>query len=169
MRIEKLQDLFEIGLRYVYDCENKLVKKGLPAMVDASSSPELRQGFEQHLRETQNHVTRLEQVFSIIGKKPDTESNDILDAMTKAAEKQIKNIEASPLRDAALIESGNLVEHYEMAAYGTLVAWARQLGFSDAATLLQQTLEEEKAADAKLTQLGEKKINSTAAEHLRAA
>ena len=84
MRIEKLQDLFEIGLRYVYDCENKLVKKGLPAMVDASSSPELRQGFEQHLRETQNHVTRLEQVFSIIGKKPDTESNDILDAMTKS-------------------------------------------------------------------------------------
>ena len=73
------------------------------------------------------------------------------------------------MRDAALIESGNLVEHYEMAAYGTLVAWARQLGFSDAATLLQQTLEEEKAADAKLTQLGEKKINSTAAEHLRAA
>ena len=169
MKIEKLQDLFEIGLRYVYDCENKLVKKGLPAMVDASSSPELRQGFEQHLRETQNHVTRLEQVFSIIGKEPDTESNDILDAMTKAAEKQIKNIEASPLRDAALIESGNLVEHYEMGAYGTLVAWARQLGFSDAATLLQQTLEEEKAADAKLTQLGEKKINSTAAEHLRAA
>ena len=103
-------------------------------MVDASSSPELRQGFEQHLRETENHVT-----------------------------------DASPLRDAALIESGNLVEHYEMAAYGTLVAWARQLGFSDAATLLQQTLEEEKAADAKLTQLGEKAINPTAAQHLRAA
>jgi len=88
-------------------------------MVDASSSPELRQGFEQHLRETENHVTRLEQVFSIIGKEPDTESNDILDAMTKAAQKQIKSIDASPLRDAALIESGNLVEHYEMAEYGT--------------------------------------------------
>lgn len=169
MKIEGLQDLFEIGLRYVYDCEDKLVKKGLPSMVDASSSPELRQAFEQHLRETQNHVTRLDQVFSIVGKEPDTESNDIVDAMTKAAEKQIKNIDASPLRDAALIESGNLVEHYEMAAYGTLVAWARQLGFSDAASLLQQTLEEEKAADANLTQLGEKAINQKAGEHLRAA
>lgn len=169
MKIEGLQDLFAIGLRYVYDCEKKLVKKGLPTMVDASSSPELRQAFEQHLRETQNHVTRLEQVFSMIGKDVDTESNDILDAMTKAAEKQIKNIDASPLRDAALIESANLVEHYEMGAYGTLVAWARQLGFGDAATLLQQTLEEEKAADAKLTQLGEKAVNPKAAEHLRAA
>lgn len=169
MKIEGLQDLFEIGLRYVYDCEKKLVKKGLPTMVDAASSPQLREAFEQHLRETQNHVTRLEQVFSITGKEADTESNDILDAMTKAAEKQIKNTEASPLRDAALVESGNLVEHYEMAAYGTLVAWARQLGFSDAATLLEQTLEEEKAADAKLTQLGEKGINPRAAEHLRAA
>jgi ferritin-like metal-binding protein YciE len=138
-------------------------------MVDAASSPELRQAFEQHLRETENHITRLEQVFSIAGKEPDTEDNDILDAMTKAAEKQIKNIDASALRDAALIESGNLVEHYEMAAYGTLVAWARQLGFSDAATLLEQTLEEEKAADAKLTQLGEKAINPKASEHLRAA
>lgn len=169
MKMEGLQDLFEIGLRYVYDCEKKLVKKGLPTMVDASSSPELRQAFEQHLRETQNHVTRLEQVFSMTGKEADTESNDILDAMTKAAEKQIKNIDASALRDAALIESGNLVEHYEMAAYGTLVAWARQLGFSDAATLLEQTLGEEKAADAKLTQLGERGINPSAAEHIRAA
>lgn len=169
MKIEGLQNLFETGLRYVYDCEKKLVKKGLPTMVDASTSPELRQAFEQHLRETQNQVTRLEQVFSIVGQDPDTESNDILDAMTKAAEKQIKSIDPSPLRDAALIESANLVEHYEMGAYGTLVAWARQLGFGDAATLLQQTLEEEKAADAKLTQLGEKTVNPKAAEHLRAA
>jgi ferritin-like metal-binding protein YciE len=169
MKIEGMQDLFEIGLRYVYDCENKLVKKGLPSMIEASSSPELRQAFEQHLRETQNHVTRLQQVFSMIGKDADTEGNDILDDMTKQAEKMIKNIEASPLRDAALIVSGNEVEHYEMAAYGSLVAFAQQLGYGDAARLLQQTLDEEKAADAKLTQLGERSINPTAAQHLRAA
>lgn len=169
MKIEGLQDLFDVTLRYVYDCEKKLVKKGLPTMMESSSSPELRQAFEQHLRETQNHVTRLEQVFSMIGSEADTEDNDILDEMTKAAEKMIKNIDSAPLRDAALVESGNMVEHYEMAAYGTLVAYAQQLGFGDAARLLQQTLEEEKAADAKLTQLGETNINPRAANLPRAA
>ncbi|HZQ71032.1 MAG TPA: DUF892 family protein [Terriglobales bacterium] len=169
MKTERLQDLFELGLCYINDCETKLVKKGLPAMIDAASSPELRQALEQHLRETQNQVMRLQQVFSIIGKEPDTEDNDIVDEMTKAAEKKIKNIDASPLRDAALIESGNVVEHYEIATYGSLIAWARQLGFSEAATLLQQTLDEEETADEKLTALGEKVINPTAAQHLRAA
>jgi ferritin-like metal-binding protein YciE len=105
----------------------------------------------------------------MVGAEPDTEGNDILDEMTKTAEKMIKQIDSAPLRDAALVESGNMVEHYEIAAYGTLVAYARQLGFADAATLLQQTLEEEKAADAKLTQLGESTINPSAAAFPRAA
>lgn len=169
MKIQGLQDLFEVALRYVYDCEKKLVQKGLPTMVESASSPELRQAFEQHLRETQNHVTRLEQVFSMVGSEADTEDNDILDEMTSAAEKMIKNIDASPLRDAALVEAGNMVEHYEIASYGTLVAYAQQLGFTDASRLLQQTLEEEKAADSKLTQLGETSINPRAATLPRAA
>lgn len=169
MKIQGLQDLFEVALRYVYDCEKKLVKKGLPTMVESASSPELRQAFEQHLRETQNHVTRLEQVFSMVGSEADTEDNDILDEMTSAAEKMIKNIDASPLRDAALVEAGNMVEHYEIASYGTLVAYAQQLGFTDASRLLQQTLEEEKAADSKLTQLGATSINPRAATLPRAA
>lgn len=169
MKIESLQDLFEVGLRYAYDCEQKLVKKGLPSMIEASSSPELRSALEQHLEETRNQVTRLERVFSTIGAEADTEDNDVLDEMTSAAKDLIEDIDAPLLRDAAIIVSGNEVEHYEIALYGSLVAFAQQLGFRDAAGLLQQTLDEEKAADAKLTQIGETKVNPRAAEERRAA
>jgi ferritin-like metal-binding protein YciE len=170
MKIETLRDLFEIELRYAYDCEQKLVKKGLPAMIEACSSTELRNGLQQHLRETQNQVSRLEQVFSIIGAEAKTDSNDIIDDMASAVKDSISHTDdASPVRDAALIVNGNVVEHYEMAMYGSLIAFAKQLGFQQAVPLLQQTLDEEKAADAKLTQLGETVINANAAQGRRAA
>ena len=169
MKIESLQDLFEVELRYVYDCEQKLVKKGLPTMIEAASSPELRSALEQHLEETRNQVTRLERVFSTIGAEVKTEGNDVLDELNSCVKDAIGDIDASPLRDAALIVSGNKVEHYEMAAYGSLVSFAQQLGFQDAVGLLEQTLEEEKAADAKLTQLGESVINPRAGQERRAA
>jgi ferritin-like metal-binding protein YciE len=169
MKIKSLRDLFEIGLRYAYDCEQKLVKKGLPAMIEASDSPELRSALEQHLEETRNHVTRLERVFAVVGAEADTEDNDILDEMTSAAEDMIGDIDQSPLRDAALVVSGNQVEHYEMAVYGSLVAFARQLGLPDAANVLQETLQEEKAADAKLTAIGENLVNPEAGTGRRAA
>ena len=169
MNIESLRDLFEIELRYAYDCEQKLVKKGLPTMIESSSSPELRNAFEQHLEETRNHVARLERVFSIIGVEADTEDNDVLDELTSSAKDMIGDIDASYLRDAALIVGGNKVEHYEMAVYGSLVAFAQQLGYRDAATLLQQTLDEEKAADAKLTRIGETAVNPQASQERKAA
>src|ERR1700741_1859314 len=106
MTIESLNDLFEIGLRYAYDCEQKLVKKGIPGMIKGASSPELKNALDQHLQETRTHVTRLEKVFSIIGAKADTEDNDIIDQMISAAEDMIGDIDASPLRDAALIVGG---------------------------------------------------------------
>src|SRR5437763_13708313 len=139
MKIESLQDLFEIELRYAYDCEQKLVKKGLPTMIENSTSPELRNAFEQHLSETRNHVSRLERVFGIIGVEPDTEDNDTFDEMASYTKDMIRDINASQLRDAALIVGGNKVEHYEMAIYGSLVAFAQQLGFRAAASVLQQT------------------------------
>jgi ferritin-like metal-binding protein YciE len=170
MKIETLRDLFEIELRYAYDCEQKLAKKGLPTMIEACSSTELRNGLQQHLRETQNQVSRLEQVFSIIGAEAKTDSNDIIDDMASAVKDSISHTDdASPVRDAALIVNGNVVEHYEMAMYGSLIAFAKQLGFQQAIPLLQQTLDEEKAADAKLTQLGETVINANAAQGRRAA
>jgi ferritin-like metal-binding protein YciE len=169
MNIESMRDLFEIGLQYAYDCEQKLVKKGIPGMIKGASSPELKSALEQHLEETRTHVTRLEKVFSSAGLEADTEDNDIIDEMTSAAEDMISDIDASPLRDAALIVAGNQVEHYEMATYGSLIAFAQQLGLHDAVNLLQQTLQEEKSADAKLTAIGENTVNPQAAQEQRAA
>lgn len=169
MKIESLRDLFEIELRYIYDCEQKLVKKGLPTMIDSATSPELRSALEQHLQETRNHVSRIERVFSIIGADPKTEGNDILDELTSTAKDMISDIDESLLRDAALIVSGNKLEHYEIGVYGSLVSFAQQLGYQDAASLLQQTLNEEKAADAKLTQLGETVVNPSAGRERRVA
>lgn len=170
MKLKSFQDLFESALRYAYDCEQKLVKKGIPSMIKASSSTELRSALEQHLQETRTHVTRLERVFSLCGVEVETEDNDIVDEMTSAAEDMVSATEdGSTLRDAALIVAGNTVEHYEMAVYGSLVAFAQQLGLNEAAKVLQQTLEEEKAADAKLTQIGETVVNPRATQERRAA
>jgi ferritin-like metal-binding protein YciE len=169
MKIESLRDLFETELRYTYDCEQKLVKKGLPSMIEAANSAELRSALEQHLQETETHVSRLERVFSIVGAEAKSEGNDILDEITSFTKDLIDDIKTRRLRDAALIVSGNQVEHYEIAIYGSLISFAQQLGFQEAAQLLQQTLQEEKAADAKLTQLGETRINSSAAQERRAA
>lgn len=170
MKIKDFQGLFETGLRYAYDCEQKLVKKGIPKMIEASSSSELRSALEQHLQETKNHVTRLERIFGMIGAEPKTEDNDIIDEMMDSAENMVSATEKeSPLRDAALIIGGNVVEHYEMAVYGSLESFARQLGLTEAAQNLQQTLNEEKAADAKLTQLGETSVNRKASQERKAA
>ena len=169
MTIESLRDLFEIGLRYTYDCEQQLVKKGIPGMIKGASSPELKSALEQHLEETRTHVTRIETIFSQIGAKADTEDNDVVEEMIDAAEGMISDIDASPLRDAALIVAGNQVEHYEMATYGSLIAFAKQLGLGQVVTVLQQTLQEEKAADAKLAQIGESSVNPRAAGEQKAA
>jgi ferritin-like metal-binding protein YciE len=105
----------------------------------------------------------LERVFAATGKPPDTKSNDIFDEMSSAVKDSISNVEESSLRDAALVVNGNIVEHYEIAIYGSLAAFARQLGLTEATQLLEQTLEEEKKADAKLTQIGEMLLNPQAA------
>jgi ferritin-like metal-binding protein YciE len=161
--VKTLRELFEIELRYAYDAEKKLVDKGLPSMIDSASSPELRSALQAHLGETQTHVARLERVFAVLGIKPETKSNDILDKMTSAAKDSTSNIEESSLRDAALIANGNAVEHYEIALYGTLVSFAKALALQNVVGPLQETLEEEKKADAKLSQLAETVTNTRAA------
>lgn len=163
-KVKSLRELFEIELYYAYDCEQKLVEKGLPAMIEGASSPQLQSALKQHLEETRNHVRRLEKVFGTIGTEPDTRDNDVLDELMNAAEDSVSNIEQSPLRDAALIVNGSMVEHFEIATYGSLVAFARNLGLKNVVSTLEQTLEEEKRADAKLTQLGES-MNQQAAKH----
>src|SRR5579862_7149511 len=114
MKIKDARGLLETGLRYAYDCEQKLVKKGIPTMIEASTSTELRNALQQHLQETQTHVTRLERIFGQIGAEPKTEDNDVIDEMADAVENMISATEdGSPLRDAVLIIGGNQVEHYE--------------------------------------------------------
>lgn len=153
-KVKDLRELFELQLRYALDCENKLVEKGLPAMIEKAQSAELQNALRQHLQETRNHIGRLQRVCSIAGLEPGTKSNAILKEMMDAATDSASNIEDSPLRDAALTVNGNFIEHYEIALYGSLVEFAGALGLSEAVRLLEETLNEEKAADAKLTQIG---------------
>ena len=163
-KVKSLRELFGIELCYAYDCEKKLVEKGLPEMIENATSRELRSALEEHLQQTRTHVTRLQRVFSAIGMEPDTKTNEIFDKMASAVKDSKSNIDASPLRDAALIVNGNLVEHYEIATYGSLASFARSLGLNEAVAVLQETLNEEKKADAKLTQLGEQIMNPQAAK-----
>ncbi len=165
---QTLEDLFIIGLNYVYDAEKQLIE-ALPKMAQASTNPQLRQAFEEHLKHTQQHVQRAEQIFQALGKQSETKPNTVVQAMRQEADKMIQMIQASPLRDAALIVAGNQVEHYEMAAYGSLVNFARLLNQQQSLQLLQQTLEEEKKADAILTQIGESQVNQQAANRSTAA
>jgi ferritin-like metal-binding protein YciE len=133
-------------------------------MIENANSGELRSALEEHLQETRRHVSRLEQAFAAIGVEPDNKSNDILVKMASAAEDSISNIEASPLRDTTLIANGNLVEHYEIAIYGTLAAFARSLGLVDVTSLFVETLGEEKKGGAKLTQIGEQLLSRQVAK-----
>lgn len=170
MKIKSLPEVFETGLRYAYDTEQKLVEKGIPSMIEAASSEELRSALTQHLQETQTHVSRLEEVFSLIGAEAKAEDDDIIDEITKTADHMVSATEdGSPLRDVVLIIGGGHVEHYEMAVYESLSSIAQQLGRADAATLLQKTLNEEKAADAKLKEIGERSVNPQASQERHAA
>ena len=106
-KVNSLRELFEIKLRYAYDCEQKLVEKGLPSMIENAGSQELGAALQHHLQETRNHLVRLEHIFSTLGKEPDTKGNDIFDELASAAKDSVSNIDDSPLRDAALIANGN--------------------------------------------------------------
>lgn len=158
MKIHSVEDLFLNGLQYVYDAEKQLTQ-ALPELAEASCAPQLRQVFEQHLQQTKEHVARIEEVFKRIGAPPQTQPNTVLEQMHEEAKQMMQNIEKSELRDAALIVAGNQVEHYEVAAYGSLRTFAQLLGKDDLVDILQKTLDEEKKADAKLTEVGESQIN----------
>lgn len=162
MPTQTLEDLFATGLQYAYDAEKQLVE-ALPKMAQASSTPQLRQAFEQHLKETEEHARRAEQIFRALGKQAERKPNTVVKAMTQEADKMIQSMDQSPVRDAALIVAGNQVEHYEMAAYGSLLTFAQLLGKQECVQSLQQTLGEEKKADAKLTEIGESQVNKQAA------
>ena len=157
-----LDDLFVHTLQDIYYAEHQIVKI-LPKMMDKASDSTLRQGFSTHLQETQTQIARLEQVFKQHGHAPKAVTCPAIDGIIKEANELAGDISDASVIDAALLASAQAVEHYEIARYGTLVAWAKQLGRPDCAQLLLQTLEEEKATDAKLSSIAEHQINQKAA------
>jgi ferritin-like metal-binding protein YciE len=161
MKIETLEDLFLEQVEDLYDAEKRLVK-ALPKMAEATTSLTLRQAFESHLMETEGHVSRLENIFRTLGQDPKARTCDAMKGLISEGEDVIGDIDQSALRDAGLIAAANRVEHYEIAAYGSARTFADILGLSEAAMLLEQTLQEEKKADRKLTQLAESMINDEA-------
>jgi len=137
--------------------------KSLPDMIKKATDSQLKQGFQTHLRETENHVKRLEQAFELIGKKASGVDCPAIDGILDEANEVAGEVENKQVLDAALIAAAQAVEHYEMTRYGTLIAWAKQLGHSNVASLLNQTLDEEKATDKKLTSVAEAQVNRKAA------
>jgi len=158
-----LHDAFIDELRDAYDAE-KQVTKALPKMIKAAASPDLRSAFETHLDETREQIARLEQVFAGLGEKVRGKHCDGVAGIIEEGKGVMEEEFDDATLDACLIASAQRVEHYEMAAYGTLVAWAEAMGHTEAAGLLKETLEEEKATDEKLTELAEGGINGAAAE-----
>ena len=160
--IKTLDDLFVHTLQDIYYAESQITK-ALPTMIKKATDPQLRQGFETHLRETENQIRRLEQVFQMHGQSPKGVDCPAIDGIIEEANDTAGDIADKEVLDAALLASAQAVEHYEITRYGTLVAWAKRLGRQDCANVLQQNLDEEKATDKKLTALAGSKVNRAAA------
>lgn len=160
--IETMDDLFVHTLRDIYYAEHQILK-ALPKMIDKASSRELKGSLQAHLRETEGHVARLEQVFEMHGAEAKAIDCPAIDGILKEANELVGEVADKSVLDAAIIAACQAVEHYEITRYGTLVAWANELGRSDCAAVLSETLEEEKAADETLSDLAESRVNRQAA------
>ncbi len=161
--IKSLDDLFVHTLQDIYYAEQQITK-ALPKMIANATDPQLKQGFETHLGETKNHVKRLEQVFQMHGEPVKAVNCPAIDGIIEEANEILGDVKDSDVIDAAALAAAQAVEHYEIARYGTLIAWARQLGRDDCAGVLEQTLTEEKATDQKLTSIAESRVNRLAAQ-----
>ncbi|WP_424811361.1 ferritin-like domain-containing protein [Roseococcus sp. YIM B11640] len=160
--IRTLDDLFVHTLQDIYYVENQIVKN-LPTMIGKASDPSLREALRAHLLETEGHVARVEQVFAMHGQPVKGANCPAIDGILAEAEDIMGDCDDAEVRDAAMLSAAQAVEHYEITRYGTLVAFAKQLGRADCAGVLEQNLEEEKLADAKLTGIAEARVNRKAA------
>jgi ferritin-like metal-binding protein YciE len=162
MAIKTMKDLFVHGLKDIYYTEKKLVSE-LPKMAKKTTDPELKRAFEDHAAQTENHLSRLEEVFQQIELQPRGEKCEALEGILEETKDLLKDVKDPEVLDAGLLAEAQAVEHYEITRYGTLIAWARQLGLREAEPLLSETLEEEKEADKLLTEIAEAEINRKAA------
>lgn len=161
MKTQGLETLFHDMLRDIYYAERKILK-ALPKMMRAAQAPELKAAFEKHREETELQVQRLQQVFELMGKRPQAKTCPAIDGIVEEGEEVMESYKGKPSIDAGLVASAQAVEHYEMARYGTLASWAETLGMTEAAQLLQATLAEEKATDEALTMLADQSVNEAA-------
>jgi ferritin-like metal-binding protein YciE len=161
--IKSMDDLFLHTLQDIYYAENQIVKN-LPDMIEKATNRELQSGLKAHLEETRKQVERLEQVFAKLGEKPKATDCPAMDGILEEADEIAGDVEDKQVLDAALIGAAQAVEHYEISRYGTLIAWAEELGHDDVVRLLNTNLNEEKAADKKLSTIAERKgVNRKAA------
>lgn len=160
-KMKNLEELFEDELFDIYNGEQQLTK-ALPKMAENATDPRLAEGFRTHLEETEGQIRRIEKIFELLDIKEKKETCEAMKGLTTEGEQLIKNTEKGPVRDAAMITAAQKVEHYEIAAYGSLVALANTLGHMEAASILAESLEEERATDRKLNELAEGGINQEA-------
>lgn len=161
MTEKRLEDLFHDTLKDIYYAERKILK-ALPKMAKGAQSPELKAAFEKHREETEGQIERLQQVFEILGKRPQAKTCPAIEGILEEGEEILEEYKGTPALDAGLVSAAQAVEHYEMARYGTLKRWAETLGMKDAATLLSATLEEETKTDKALSVLAAASANQKA-------
>jgi ferritin-like metal-binding protein YciE len=161
MEMESLKELYVDELKDLYSAEKQLVK-ALPRMAKNATNPELKQAFTDHLQETEGHVERLEQIFEMLGERAGGKKCKGMEGLIEEAKELLEEDAAEEVLDAGLISKAQHVEHYEIAGYGTVRTYARQLGLEDQAELLQETLDEEGKADELLTQIAESSVNAEA-------
>ncbi|MGQ2968465.1 MAG: YciE/YciF ferroxidase family protein [Allorhizobium sp.] len=161
MATKTLEDLFHETLKDIYYAERKILK-ALPKMARGAQDEKLKAAFLQHKEETEGQVERLQQVFEIIGKRPRAKTCPAIDGIVEEGEEIMEEFKGSSALDAGLLATAQAVEHYEISRYGTLRAWAQQLGYTDAVKLLEETLAEESKTDEALTKLAEKAVNAAA-------
>jgi ferritin-like metal-binding protein YciE len=160
--IKTLDDLFTHMLQDIYYAEQQITK-ALPKMIEKATSPQLKQGFERHLRETEGQIQRLDQVFSLLGKPAKGVDCAAIDGIVAETKEIMGDVDDPQVLDAALIAGAQAVEHYEITRYGTIIAFAKQLGHHNVVGHLQQTLDEERTTDTLLTGLAESSVNRSAA------
>jgi ferritin-like metal-binding protein YciE len=159
--INTLEELFAHGLRDIYYAENQILK-ALPKLIESATNPQLRKTLKDHLKETEAQVSRLEQIFEMREEKPKGTKCPGINGLIGEGDDLTGDIGEKHVLDAAIIASAQAVEHYEMTRYGTLIAWAREMGRNDFADILEENLEEEKAADEKLNRIAESRVNAMA-------
>lgn len=159
--VKTMQDLFLEEIRDLYDAE-KQITKALPKMAKATETEELREAFNEHLEQTRGQIDRLEQIFSALGEKPGGVKCKGMEGVISEGDEMVQLTETGPVRDAGLIAAAQRVEHYEMAGYGAARTFAQLLGHEDAANLLDETLDEERTTDERLTEIAESMVNEQA-------